>query len=141
MAEYVKIFAAKDKSGKMMTLGMTDEGNRPQVLGSTTIETDKELQMLKKQVRADDFNDDDDYLQQLLDVADEYICKYTNRNREELVEMGGGQMPRMLFQAKLLIAAHWYNQREAVSQGEMKEVPYTLSALIKPFRKLAEDRK
>ena len=53
--------------------------------------------------------------------------------------MGGGKLPTMLQQAVLLIAGHWYNQREAVSGVQMAEVPYTLQALIKPYRKLAND--
>ena len=45
----------------------------------------------------------------------------------------------MLQQAVLLIAGHWYNQREAVSGVQMAEVPYTMQALIKPYRKLVND--
>lgn len=51
--------------------------------------------------------------------------------------MGDGeQLPATLQQAVLLIAGHWYNQREAVSGVQMAEVPYTLQALVKPYRKL-----
>ena len=83
------------------------------------------LELLKKHVRADDFRDDDEYLQHLLEAA------------EELQELGGGEWPKPLQQAVLLAAGHWYNQREAVSGVQMAEVPYTLTALVKPYRKLA----
>ena len=98
-----------------------------------------DLELLKKHVRADDFADDDDYLAHLLDAAEQYVCTATNHKAEELLEMGGGVLPATLQQAALLIAGHWYNQREAVSGVQMAEVPYTLQALIKPYRKLAND--
>ena len=98
-----------------------------------------DLELLKKHVRADDFTDDDEYLAHLLDAAEQYVCTATNREAAELLEMGGGELPTMLQQAVLLIAGHWYNQREAVSGVQMAEVPYTLQALIKPYRKLAND--
>ena len=98
-----------------------------------------DLELLKKHVRADDFADDDDYLAHLLDAAEQYVCTATNREAAELLEMGGGVLPATLQQAVLLIAGHWYNQREAVSGVQMAEVPYTLQALIKPYRKLAND--
>lgn len=98
-----------------------------------------DLELLKKHVRADDFADDDDYLARLLDAAEQYVCTATNREAAELLEMGDGKLPTMLQQAVLLIAGHWYNQREAVSGVQMAEVPYTLQALIKPYRKLAND--
>lgn len=96
--------------------------------------------LLKKHVRADDFSDDDSYLEHLLEAAEEYVCGATNRTQDELLDMGGGsQLPATLQQAVLLIAGHWYNQREAVSGAQMSEVPYTLQALIKPYRKLSDD--
>lgn len=98
-----------------------------------------DIALLKMHVRADDFSDDDQYLQHLLDAAEQYVCKATNRTTDELLELGGGELPAMLLQAVLLIAGHWYNQREAVSGVQMAEVPYTLQALIKPYRRLVTD--
>lgn len=98
-----------------------------------------DIALLKMHVRADDFSDDDAYLQHLLDAAEQYVCEATNRTGEELAELGDGKLPVTLQQAVLLIAGHWYNQREAVSGVQMAEVPYTLQALIKPYRKLVND--
>lgn len=98
-----------------------------------------DIALLKMHVRADDFSDDDAYLQHLLDAAEQYVCEATNRTSEELAKLGGGKLPVTLQQAVLLIAGHWYNQREAVSGVQMAEVPYTLQALIKPYRKLVND--
>lgn len=98
-----------------------------------------DLALLKKHVRADDFSDDDEYLTHLLTAAEQHVCRATNRSTEELLQMGDGIFPAELQQAVLLIAGHWYNQREAVSGVQMAEVPYTLQALIKPYRKLVND--
>lgn len=99
-----------------------------------------DIELLKLHVRADDFSDDDQYLGHLLEAAEQSVCTATNRSSEELVKMGSdGKLPAMLQHAVLLMAGHWYNQREAVSSVQMAEVPYTLQALIKPYRKLASD--
>lgn len=95
-----------------------------------------DIALLKQHVRADDFSDDDTYLAHLLEVAETYVCDATNRTRDELLT--DGKLPVTLQQAVLMIAGHWYNQREAVSGVQMSEVPYTLQALIKPYRKLVD---
>lgn len=95
-----------------------------------------DIALLKQHVRADDFSDDDQYLAHLLEAAEQYVCKATNRDSDELVDAATGKLPATLQQAVLLIAGHWYNQREAVSGVQMAEVPYTMQALIKPYRKL-----
>lgn len=96
------------------------------------------LALFKKHVRADDFADDDEYLEHLLEAAETAVITATNRGREELEQMGGGRMPTPIRHAVLLIGAHWYNQRESVSSVQMRAVPDSLQALIKPYRKLAE---
>lgn len=94
------------------------------------------LSLLKAHVRADDFAEDDAYLQHLLDAAEQHVADSTNRSLVELVEIGGGELPYAITHAVLLIAGHWYNQREAVAGVAMAEVPYTLQVLIKPYRRL-----
>lgn len=96
------------------------------------------LELLKKQVNADDFFTDDDLLATYLEAAEEKIVGDTRRDLAELVEIGGyGALPKPLEMAVLLLAAHWYNQREAVSGVQMAEVPYTISSLVKPYRRLS----
>lgn len=95
------------------------------------------LALLKKQVRADDFAQDDAYLQHLLDTAKEAVVTATNRTEAELREMDSeGHLPKMLLQAALMLAAHWYNQRESVAAVAMHEVPDSVQALVKPYRRL-----
>lgn len=99
-----------------------------------------ELALLKKHVRADEFSSDDELLQNYLDAAEEWVISATNRTADELLELGGGSsLPLSLQQAVLLLAGHWYNQREAVGGTTMQEVPFGMDALIKPYRKLYDE--
>ncbi|MCM1022411.1 MAG: head-tail connector protein [Muribaculaceae bacterium] len=94
------------------------------------------LALFKKHVRADDFSDDDEYLQHLIDSAEVAVIAATNRSEQELIDGNGGEFPAPLKHAVMMLAAHWYNQRESVSTAQMHEVPDALQALVKPYRKL-----
>ena len=97
------------------------------------------LALFKKHVRADDFADDDEYLEHLLDTAENAVLTAPNRTKEELAQMGNGHdVPTPIKHAIMMLGAHWYNQRESVSNVQMHAVPDSLQALIKPYRKLAE---
>lgn len=97
------------------------------------------LELFKKHVRADDFADDDEYLEHLLQTAESAVVTATNRTLEDLVQMGGGELPSPIKHAVMLLGAHWYNQRESVSGTQMHAVPDTLQSLVKPYRKLADE--
>lgn len=97
------------------------------------------LELFKQHVRADDFAGDDAYLSHLLQVAEEWVIGETNRSLTELETMNGGEFPLPLVHAVMMVAGHWYNQREGVGGVQMHEVPYSLKALVKPWTKLVED--
>lgn len=92
--------------------------------------------LFKQHVRADDFSDDDVYLAHLLATAEEAVLNETNRSLDELLAMGGGTIPKRIVHAVMMLAAHWYNQRESAASIQMHEVPGSLSALIKPLKRL-----
>lgn len=96
------------------------------------------LELLKRQVNVD-FDNDDEYLLHLLDAAVAHTRTATARTEDELNEIGGGhEWPAPLQHAALMLASHWYNQREAVASTAMSEVPLSFEALVKPYRKLAD---
>lgn len=97
-----------------------------------------DFDLFRKHCRADDFDDETEYLRFLLEAAEEAIVNATNRSAAELVEMGGGEFPRSLRIAVYSLGAHWYNQREAVAAVQMHEVPATFNACIKPFQRLCK---
>ncbi|MDE6801756.1 MAG: head-tail connector protein [Muribaculaceae bacterium] len=94
------------------------------------------LDILKKHVRAEEFDDDDRYLQALLEASTQAVLNETRRTRQEMLDKGGGEWPDPVAHAILLLAGHLYNQREAVSTTQMHEVPCGLTALILPYTKL-----
>lgn len=95
------------------------------------------LELFKKHVRSDEFEEDDDLLQHYLDAATSAVVRFTQRTEDELSEMGGGEFPVELVQAIIMLGASWYNQRESESSVQLYSVPNSLQALLKPFRKLA----
>ena len=99
------------------------------------------LDIFKSQVRLEsDFTLEDSYLEHLLNTAEEVVMNYINRSKDEYKDTTTGEyvFPKSLMHAVLVIAAHWYNQRETVSNAQMYEVPITLTALLKPYKKLID---
>ncbi len=45
-------------------------------------------------------------------------------------------VPPAIRTAILLMVAHWYNNREASTEGQQSEIPFGASALIAPFRRV-----
>lgn len=93
------------------------------------------LEELKKQVR-EDFEDNDDLLTLYGVAAEDYVIGETRRTLDELVETGGGEFPAKLKVAVLLLAAHLYRCREAVSNVNQVPVPYAMDAMVKAYVKL-----
>ncbi len=96
------------------------------------------LDLFKTHVRADDFADDDDYLEHLLESAEVSVVQYTNSTADEL-EDAEGNLPLPLVHAVLLLAGHWYNQREAVAATQMHAIPMCVQSLVRPYRRLVRD--
>lgn len=99
--------------------------------------SDSDFALLKKSVRADDFDDDDTLLHHYLDAAESYVLSLTNREEEDLRNQDG-TWPSDLLQAIIMLAGHWYNQREAASGVAMSEVPFGVMAICKRYRKLVD---
>lgn len=97
------------------------------------------LELAKAQMRADDFAADDAIIQQKLEAAEEAVVRATNRSVDELMAMNGGKFPTMLTEAVLVLAGNMYDQRESTSTVARHEVPDSLQAMIKPWRKLGND--
>ena len=98
------------------------------------------LDLLKKHVRAEDFTDDDDCLRLYLEAATEWATLYTHRTATDLHSLApdgeSGGYPATFAQAVLLLAAAYYDQREATAGTTLAAVPYGVEALLKPYRRL-----
>lgn len=85
--------------------------------------------------------EDEVLLEYYTEVAEEMVVSETRRTDEELIAMGGGSYPTRIKQAVLLIVAHFYKVREAVSTINEILTPFAYAACVKPFRKFATDWK
>ena len=81
-----------------------------------------------------DYTDEDTYLESLLETAQASVEKRIQRPLKEC-EIEEGKLNPMLKHAILILAATFYDNRESVSFGQPKPVPYTLDYLIIPFIK------
>ena len=97
-----------------------------------------DLNLFKQCSRFDDYAVTDEVLQFRLDAAEEAVITWTARTRGELIAMGGGTLPLPLQQAIIALADHWQDNVGVMGQGAAQEMPYSLQALIKPYRKLVE---
>lgn len=80
---------------------------------------------------------DDTLLTQYGLAAEAYIIRYTRRSTEELQAMSEepNTYPLEIKQAVLMLAAHLYRVREAVSSINQVQVPFGFNVLVRPFRK------
>ena len=92
------------------------------------------LEDLKKQCNVD-FEEDDALLSKYGAAAERFIENRLNRTLDEVMEEYGG-FPEDLGVAVLMLAAHWYRVREAVSSAAQSRVPFGVDALITPYKKI-----
>lgn len=93
------------------------------------------IDFIKKHSRID-FDCEDSLLELYGDSAEETILDITGRTYEELVDIGGGKIPAKLYQAALLLVDNSYNQRSAISNQQLYNVPNGFDFLVKNFMKL-----
>ena len=74
-----------------------------------------ELETIKNHLNIDSsFNDDDNYIMQLEEVAEAIVEKHIDRTLEGIIGEEG-EVPKPLLQAMLLFIANLYNNRESVA--------------------------
>jgi uncharacterized phage protein (predicted DNA packaging) len=92
------------------------------------------VEQLKRQVNVD-FNDDDEYMSDLIEVAQTAVENDIQRPLSELetTEDNSATIPAPLRHAILLLASNLYSNREPVAFSVPQAVPYTLRYLIQPY--------
>lgn len=89
----------------------------------TLEETKRHLNILD-----DFFNEDDDYIRELIRVCEDAVAKRINKDLAHCIDHTGALEPSVKHSILLLVGTY-YNQREATSPSAIKEVPYTLEYL------------
>ena len=90
------------------------------------------LEQAKDHIRVD-FDDDDVYIGDLIDVAEASVANEIGSTlaSNEI----GGELPKPLYQGILFMVGHLYNSREPVIIGTgVVKVPYTLEYLLSPYK-------
>jgi len=91
------------------------------------------VNMLKRQLNIEqDYHDDDAILQHFLDVAEQSVTTYCGVTG--LTEYTDTTMPISIHQAVILLASHFYLNRNMVSFGQGTEIPYSFRFLLDPYR-------
>ena len=80
-------------------------------------------------------NDPDDYLEHLLDTAEQAVEKDITCTFEAVMTEAG-RLPSPLYHAVLLQAANFYENREPLAYGKVTTRHYNYSYLISPYIKL-----
>ncbi len=88
---------------------------------------------------ANEYIDEDNYIQQLIEVAEEVVCKSINSDTLLLLTGTTGdtinQIPKSLQQAVLLMVGQFYANREPVAFASVNKIPLAFDYLISLYRK------
>ena len=92
------------------------------------------LCLVKEHLHIDEwFNDDDQYLENLILVSQEVVSNHIGYSLEEILDPYGC-IPKPIEQAILLLIGHFYNNRETTSTLTVKEVPLAYEYLLQQYK-------
>lgn len=74
-------------------------------------------------------DEDDDFISELIDVAEDHLSGLLNRQLVS-VEESSGELPAALRHALRIIVARFYADREGYRPGRVTELPFALGSLI-----------
>lgn len=112
------------------------------------------LEELKAQMR-EDWNGEDELICLYGKAAEDAVIDGTGRTLDQLKRIGyaertgilitdgeqlpeGSWFPSRLKVAALMLAAHYFRNREPIASVSQNAVPYTIDFFLKPYRKLKE---
>lgn len=93
-----------------------------------------QLYQIKKHLNINDsFHDDDEYLMDLCNVAENAVQKHIDTSLASL-EDEGGMIPAPLLQAMLLMIGTFYAKRESIAFATASEVPIAYDYLLSLYK-------
>ena len=93
------------------------------------------INILKKHLNIDScFKDDDEYISQLGDVAEQMVDEHINNNLDEIVSDNDGQLPMPLRHAMMLLVGNLYQNREGVAFATATQIPHSYEYLLFPYK-------
>lgn len=96
------------------------------------------LTKIKAQLRIEtDFTDEDEYLVDLGEAAEEAVLTYCGLTHEDFCNEYGA-VPAMVRKASLLLVDTWYKHRSPSDNLQLSAVPYgNVDFMLKPYMRLA----
>lgn len=92
------------------------------------------LEQAKKHLLIDEsFTADDQYILDLITVAEDSVSKHLDIALEELE--AGGNLPPAIIHAMLLMIGNLYANREPVAFGTIAKIPYSYEYLVGLYRR------
>lgn len=76
-----------------------------------------------------DFNEDNEYIIHLIQVAEDIISKRIDKKLSDCVDPATGYLEKSIIQSILLLAGQFYANREATSPTSVNEIPIGFSFL------------
>lgn len=90
------------------------------------------IEELKKHLNID-HNEDDEYIEELIAVAEDAVATYLNRPLVDYTN--NGELKPSIRHACRLLVGTWYANRESVVYSEPNELPDGVMALLLPLRR------
>ena len=92
------------------------------------------LYQIKRHLNIDErFQEDDEYLLELAEVAQAAVEKHLDTSLQEIAKDNGGTLPSPIVHAMKLLVAEYYGQREAISYTATQVVPLAYDYLLAPY--------
>ena len=99
------------------------------------------INILKKHLNIDNcFHDDDEYISQLGDVAEQMVDEHINNNLSQIVEDNDGKLPMPLKHAMMLLVGNLYQNREGVAFANASEIPFSYKYLLFPYKNYSNNQ-
>ena len=93
-----------------------------------------QLDLAKKHLNIeDDFREDDEYIIQLIEVAESAVRVHINEDFAVIAERNGGCLPPPILQAALLMIGNLYQNREPIG-SKAQELPFNYQYLIDLYK-------
>lgn len=94
-----------------------------------------QLYQVKKQLNIDeDFKDDDEYLVDLINVAEQMVEAHIDDKLEEIAKANNNCLPRPLIQAMLLFIGNLYANRESIAFASSNEIPLSYNYILDSYK-------
>lgn len=93
---------------------------------------------LKKHLNVD-HSEDDDYIKELAEVAEDAIATYLNRPMTDMIDDYGNVRASVRHATRMLVGT-WYANRESVAFASPSVMPDGVYALLLPLRKFVSEK-